>query len=198
MTSIPVGTQLRCIRSPAGNHRDEREKMCSHQLALRPPHFQGNKPGTAGNSRFWGQEILERQDYNCKYLFFLLYFLYPIYSIPSGTMWLAGSELSLVTPRLDAFRSIMICREMKKNILQQSSQHSVSPRLKSQPPTFEHISCKLVAMFLAGESQRKTWHFRTWVKLSRATYAKSLFVRKKKWKGYFGSDLCQQSMMQQF
>lgn len=32
----------------------------------------------------------------------------------------------------------------------------VSPRLKSQRPTFEHISCKLVAMFLAGESQRKT------------------------------------------
>lgn len=31
-------------------------------------------------------------------------------------MWLAGSELSLVTPRLDAFRSIMICRKMKKNI----------------------------------------------------------------------------------
>lgn len=73
-------------------------------------------------------------------------------------MWLAGSELSLVTPRLDAFRSIMICRKIfkKKNILQQSSQDSVSPRLKSQRPTFEHISCKLVAMFLAGESQRKT------------------------------------------
>lgn len=145
-----------------------------------------------GGRKFWKGKI---RIVNISVLYYI--FIYPLYNIPSGTMWLVGSELSLVTPRLDAFRSIMICRQMKTNILQRSSQHSVSPRLKSQWRTFEHISCKLVAMFLAGESQRNTWHFRTWVKLSRATYAKSLFGRKK-WKGYFCSDLCQHSVRQQF
>lgn len=33
----------------------------------------------------------------------------------------------------------------------------------------EQISCRLVAMFLAGASQRNTWHLSIWVSLSRAT-----------------------------
>lgn len=48
-------------------------------------------------------------------------------------MWLAGSELSLVTPRLDAFRSIIICRKTEKNILKQSKQKlCFSPLSQSQ------------------------------------------------------------------
>lgn len=65
ITSIPVdkkkkkkNTQYWSIRVTAGNHGDEHEKMCFYQLALRPPHFQDSKPGTAGSSHFWGQEIL--------------------------------------------------------------------------------------------------------------------------------------------
>lgn len=48
------------------------------------------------------------------------------------------------------------------------------------PLTREQISCRLVAMALAGVSQRNTWHFRILVFLSRATYAKSLGERKTK------------------
>lgn len=41
-------------------------------------------------------------------------------------------------------------------------------------PTLEHISCRALAMPLAGTLQWKTWHLRTQVSLSLATKAKSL------------------------
>lgn len=63
--------------------------------------------------------------------------------------------------------------------------------LRPQVLTLEQISCRLVAMALAGVSQRNTWHFRILVFLSLATYAKSLregtqpgYLTKKKKKTY--------------
>lgn len=61
ITSIPVKTRWRVHELYRRIHWYEGDKMRSYQLALRPLHFQGNRPGTVGSSHFWGREILERQ-----------------------------------------------------------------------------------------------------------------------------------------
>lgn len=69
------------------------------------------------------------------------------------TTWLASSHPSAKIPKLAS---------------------CVWNHLRPEQLTREQISCRLVAMALAGVSQRNTWHFRILVFLSLATYAKSL------------------------
>lgn len=69
------------------------------------------------------------------------------------TTWLASSHSSAKIPKLAS---------------------CVWNLLRPEQLTREQISCRLVAMALAGVSQRNTWHFRILVFLSLATYAKSL------------------------
>lgn len=79
------------------------------------------------------------------------------------------------SPPLAIARSATICRRQ----VSQRHAHPQTPRPCPQPPgplqpTLEHISCRALAMPLAGTLQWKTWHLRTQVSLSLATKAKSL------------------------